>query len=90
MDADWLEIIEERLPFEIDMLFGTFTRNSKTVLPTQWCKTLLRTRLPYSVATSLNFWLSGLPQQSLTTITRFQIGGSTTPSSKRSMTRLRI
>ena len=26
MDADWLEIIEERLPFEIDMLFGTFTR----------------------------------------------------------------
>lgn len=26
MDSDWLEVIEEHLPYEIDMLFGTFTR----------------------------------------------------------------
>ena len=64
MDADWLEIIEERLPHEIDMLFGTFTRIENGI-----ADVVVRNALTNSLAIQCRNLIEFLAQRSSAAVT---------------------
>ena len=64
MDSDWLEVIEEHLPYEIDLLFGTFTRIENGI-----ADTVVRNALINSLAVQCRNLIEFLAERSSAAVT---------------------